>query len=176
MEVFAVWCGRGSAAYRKSLQVPVISFCTPGNPCATPIVTHGEGSFSYQGVSTRGVRHSPEIPSDTDPIPDFFIGTTLAAVKRRQSLHQEYAEKMVWKAPAQKGGCQKSAAKVLWVPPPVLTTEAWDTGRGVFVFGAFLGTGFFFGVVTFRRTLASTILGRVALLPACFLVKDSAFL
>ena len=34
-------------------------FCTPGNPCATPIVTRGEGSFSYQGVSTRGVRHSP---------------------------------------------------------------------------------------------------------------------
>ena len=24
-------------------------------PCATPIVTRGEGSFSYQGVSTRGV-------------------------------------------------------------------------------------------------------------------------
>ena len=34
-------------------------FCTPGNPCATPIVTRGEGSFSYQGVSTRGVRHTP---------------------------------------------------------------------------------------------------------------------
>ena len=34
-------------------------FCIPGNLCATPIVTHGEGSFSYQGVSTRGVRHSP---------------------------------------------------------------------------------------------------------------------
>ena len=29
--------------------------CTPGNPCATPIVTRGEGSFSYQGVSTRGL-------------------------------------------------------------------------------------------------------------------------
>ena len=28
-------------------------------PCATPIVTRGEGSFSYQGVSTRGVRHAP---------------------------------------------------------------------------------------------------------------------
>ena len=28
-------------------------------PRATPIVTRGEGSFSYQGVSTRGVRHSP---------------------------------------------------------------------------------------------------------------------
>ena len=36
-----------------------LSFCTPGNPCATPIVTRGEGSFSYQGVSTRGVRHAP---------------------------------------------------------------------------------------------------------------------
>ena len=34
-------------------------FCIPGNPCATPRVTHGEGSFSYQGVSTRGVRHAP---------------------------------------------------------------------------------------------------------------------
>ena len=34
-------------------------FCTPGNPCATPIVTRGEGPFSYKGVSTRGVRHSP---------------------------------------------------------------------------------------------------------------------
>ena len=34
-------------------------FCTPGNPCATPIVTRGEGSFRYQGVSTRRVRHSP---------------------------------------------------------------------------------------------------------------------
>ena len=36
--------------------------CTPGNPCATPIVTRWEGSFSYhcnQGVSTRGVRQSP---------------------------------------------------------------------------------------------------------------------
>ena len=46
------------------LEIPTDSchfFCTPGNPCATPIVTHGEGSFSYQGVSTRGVRHSPEI-------------------------------------------------------------------------------------------------------------------
>ena len=31
-------------------------FCIPDNPCATPIVTRGEGSFSYQGVSTRGVR------------------------------------------------------------------------------------------------------------------------
>ena len=29
-------------------------------PCSTPIVTPGEGSFSYQGVSTRGVRHSPD--------------------------------------------------------------------------------------------------------------------
>ena len=34
-------------------------FCAPGNPCATPTVTRGEGSFSYQGVSIRGVRHSP---------------------------------------------------------------------------------------------------------------------
>ena len=34
-------------------------FCTPGNPCVTPIVTRGEGSFSYQGVSIRGVGHSP---------------------------------------------------------------------------------------------------------------------
>ena len=52
---------RGSAAYnRKSLQIQLSHFfCTPGNPCATPIVTCGEGSFSYQGVSTRGVRHSP---------------------------------------------------------------------------------------------------------------------
>ena len=44
------------------LEIPTDSchfFCTPGNPCATPIVTRGEGSFSYQGVSTRGVRHSP---------------------------------------------------------------------------------------------------------------------
>ena len=56
MEVFAILCDRGSAAYWKSLQIPVIS---SAHPCATPIVTRGEGSFSYQGVSTRGVRHSP---------------------------------------------------------------------------------------------------------------------
>ena len=46
------------------LEIPTDSchfFCTPGNPCATPIVTRGEGSFSYQGVSTRGVRHSPGV-------------------------------------------------------------------------------------------------------------------
>ena len=46
------------------LEIPTDSchfFCTPGNPCATPIVTRGEGSFSYQGVSTSGVRHSPEL-------------------------------------------------------------------------------------------------------------------
>ena len=44
------------------MEIPIDScqfFCTPGNPCATPIVTRGEGSFSYQGVSTRGVRHAP---------------------------------------------------------------------------------------------------------------------
>ena len=35
--------------------------CTPGNPCATPIVTRGKRSFSYQGVSTRGVRHAPVV-------------------------------------------------------------------------------------------------------------------
>ena len=35
-------------------------FCTPGNLCATLIVTRGEGFFSYQGFSTRGVRHSPD--------------------------------------------------------------------------------------------------------------------
>ena len=35
-----------------------IFFSTPGNPCATPIVSRGEGSFSYQGVSTRGVSRS----------------------------------------------------------------------------------------------------------------------
>ena len=29
-------------------------FCTPGNSCATPIVNRGEGSFSYQVVSTKG--------------------------------------------------------------------------------------------------------------------------
>ena len=34
-------------------------FCIPGNPCATRRVTRGEGSFSYQGVSTREVRHAP---------------------------------------------------------------------------------------------------------------------
>ena len=43
----------GQQPIGKSLQIPVIFFCTPGNPCATPIVTRGEGSFSYQGVSTR---------------------------------------------------------------------------------------------------------------------------
>ena len=46
------------------LEMPTDSchfFCTPGNPCATLIVTRGEGSFSYQGVSTRGLRHSPEL-------------------------------------------------------------------------------------------------------------------
>ena len=34
-------------------------FCTAGKPCATRIVIRGEGSFRYQGVSTRGVRHWP---------------------------------------------------------------------------------------------------------------------
>ena len=40
------------------MEIPTDSchvFCTLGNPCATPMVTRGEGSFSYQGVSTRGV-------------------------------------------------------------------------------------------------------------------------
>ena len=44
------------------LEIPTNSchfFRTPGNPCATPTVTRGEGSFSYQGVSTSGGRHSP---------------------------------------------------------------------------------------------------------------------
>ena len=59
LEVFAVLCDRGSAAYWKSPTHSCHFFCTPGNPCATLIVTHREGSFRYQGVSTRGVRHSP---------------------------------------------------------------------------------------------------------------------
>ena len=42
-------------------------FWTPRDPGATPIVTRGEGSFSYQGVSTRGVRHSPEIHPEPPP-------------------------------------------------------------------------------------------------------------
>ena len=50
------WCGRGSAAYWKSLQIHVISSAHT----SIPIVTRGEGSFSYQGVSTRGIRHSPD--------------------------------------------------------------------------------------------------------------------
>ena len=53
-----VWQGVSSL-----LEIPTDSchfLCTPGNPCATPIVTRGEGSFRYQGVSTRGVRHAPE--------------------------------------------------------------------------------------------------------------------
>ena len=44
------------------MEIPADSchfFCRLGNPCATPIVTCGEGSFSYQGVNTRGVRHAP---------------------------------------------------------------------------------------------------------------------
>ena len=48
-----VWQGVSSL-----LEIPRDSchfFCTPGNPCATPIVTRGEGSFSYQGVSNRGL-------------------------------------------------------------------------------------------------------------------------
>ena len=52
-----VWQGVSSL-----LKIPTDSchfVCTPGNPRATPIVTRGEGSFSYQGVSTKGVRHSP---------------------------------------------------------------------------------------------------------------------
>ena len=61
LEVFAVLCDRGSAAYWKSLQIPVISSAHLANPCATAIVTCGEGSFNYRGVSTRGVRHSPEL-------------------------------------------------------------------------------------------------------------------
>ena len=53
-------------------------FCTPGNLCATPIVTRGEGSFRYQGVSTRGVRHAPghlfmgRIPSTAKWLPKKF--------------------------------------------------------------------------------------------------------
>ena len=53
-------CGRGSAAYWKSLQIPVSFLLHTWQPLCDPIVTRGEGSFSYQGVSTRGVRHSPE--------------------------------------------------------------------------------------------------------------------
>ena len=59
LEVFVVLCEKGVSS---ALEIPTDSchfFCTPGNPCATPLVTRGEGSFSYQGVSTRGVRHSP---------------------------------------------------------------------------------------------------------------------
>ena len=55
MEVFAVLCGRGSAAHWKSPQIPVISSAHLATPRATPIATRGEGSFSYQGVSTRGL-------------------------------------------------------------------------------------------------------------------------
>ena len=46
---------RGSAACWKIPTDSCHFFCTPGNPCATPIVTRGQGSFSYQGVSTRGL-------------------------------------------------------------------------------------------------------------------------
>ena len=59
MEVFAILCDRGSAAYWKSPTDSCHLFCTPGNPCATSIVTRGEGSFHHEGVSTGGVRHAP---------------------------------------------------------------------------------------------------------------------
>ena len=52
-------CGAGVSSLSEIPTDSCHFFCTPGNPCATPIVTRGEGSFSYQGVSTRGVRHSP---------------------------------------------------------------------------------------------------------------------
>ena len=51
-------------------------FCTPGNPCATPILTRGEGSFSYQGVSTRGVRHPPVFGEDRSLILDMIVRKT----------------------------------------------------------------------------------------------------
>ena len=53
------------------LEIPTDSchfFCTPRNPCPTPTVTRGEGSFSYQGVSTRGVRHTPVHQECQDPL------------------------------------------------------------------------------------------------------------
>ena len=59
MEVFAVLCDRGSAAYWKSLEIPVISSAHLATPaCAAPIVTRGGGSCSYHGAGTRGVRHA----------------------------------------------------------------------------------------------------------------------
>ena len=48
---------RGVAGVCSLIEMPTDSchfFCTPGNPCVTPLVTRGEGSFRYQGVSTRG--------------------------------------------------------------------------------------------------------------------------
>ena len=60
----APWRSSHSCVTRgqQPLEIPTDSchfLCTLGNPCATPIVTRGEGSFSYQGVSTSRVRHSP---------------------------------------------------------------------------------------------------------------------
>ena len=60
LEVFAILSDREGVS--SLLEIPTDSchfFCTLGNPCVTPIVTRGEGPFSYQGVSTRGVRHAP---------------------------------------------------------------------------------------------------------------------
>ena len=72
LEVFAILCDRGPAAYWKSLQIPVISSAHLVNPCVTPIATRGEGSFSYQGVMTRGVRHAPEAAS-SKPTTEFAL-------------------------------------------------------------------------------------------------------
>ena len=52
-------------------------------PRATPMATRREGSFSYQGVSTRGVRHSPGFESLKNLLmPLFFYGCIFFLVSR----------------------------------------------------------------------------------------------
>ena len=61
LEVFAVWWGRVSSLWEIRNPYRFLSFLLhTWQPRATPIVTRGEGCFSYHRVSTRGARHSPE--------------------------------------------------------------------------------------------------------------------
>ena len=55
MEVFAVWCGRGSAAYWKSLQIPVISAAHLATPMRPQESLVGKALSATRGLATRGL-------------------------------------------------------------------------------------------------------------------------
>ena len=81
---------RVTGGQQPIVEIPTDSchfFCTPGNPSATPIVTRGEGSFSYQGVSTRGVRlKSSAFLSNFKFLNPFFFHADFLARLPLQSL------------------------------------------------------------------------------------------